>query len=301
MRGLVLADDGYYARPNQEYAEQKLDFFKNFCPPALKVTQRKFQRIFVDLFAGPGRNVDKASGRNFESAALRVLQMTAPNEPRLAFTHAKLINLRPSENGLLERRIERLHEERLLRVRDVECLRGDANVVGPRVLRELRASFGRGAYTLVFADPESPSQLPWSTVESIGREGPESTDLYILVPLDMGINRMLAYLHDRLEPNAQALTTYFGTEEWRPIVTAHSTDAQRAQLRAAMLDLYVKQLKLSWPYVEEVRAVNRIGDQRLYRMLFCTRNKAALALAHWERRSVMRGGQIELYPGFGIA
>lgn len=294
MAGMVMGDDGLLARKNGAYAEEKLDFFERFCPPALKVTKRKFQRVFIDLFAGPGRNVDGATGRNFESAAIRVLKTSAPNDPRLAFTHARLINLRRADGVQLEKRVTELHRRRLLRVPDVEFLRGDGNELGPAVLRSMQESFGRGAYVLAFADPECPSQLPWSTLAAIGRGAPESTDLYVLMPLDMAINRMLPYQEDRIEPNAEALTTYFGTEAWRPIVAEYPTSAQRAQLRSELLGLYKHQLRRHWRFVEEVRAVNRSGDQRLYRMLFCTRNASALSLANWERSSVVRNDQLGL-------
>jgi hypothetical protein len=112
------------------------------------------------------------------------------------------------------------------------------------------------------------------------------------MPLDMAINRMLAYGEERTEPNAKALTTYFGTDAWRAIGERCQTDAQRAQLRSELLGLYMHQLRRHWPYVEEVRAINRAGDHRLYRMLFCTRNAAALSLVHWERSSVVRKEQL---------
>ena len=56
-----IASDGLRARENGEWAVTKLLFLDRFGPTAIDATRRKHNRVFVDLFAGPGMNIDPRS------------------------------------------------------------------------------------------------------------------------------------------------------------------------------------------------------------------------------------------------
>ncbi len=292
MTERIFASDGLIARANRDYAEDKLSFLERFGPPALNMTARKPRRFYIDLFAGPGLNIDSTSGREFEGAALRVTRMVAPGQAQRTFTDAILINLDEAEHCALGTRVTRLGST--LRGPRVLARQADANVLGPTVMRSLAANHP-AAYALVFADPENPKQLPWATVEAIGTCGLASTDLYVLVPLDMGLNRMIAYDPAKTAASAASLTAYFGNEGWRDIVARNAQNsATRRDLRAALLDLYMNGLRRHWNCVVAVRDVHRGRNQRLYRMVFCTRNPAALTLLDWERTTRAPHGQFAL-------
>lgn len=294
-----MAKDGLWARPNKAYALEKHSFLERFGPMAINVTARKPQRHYIDLFAGPGRNVDEETGDEFEGAAVKVVRLVGDGQAARAFTHATLVNLSDDEHVALSTRIQRLGSG--CRVARVTPIRGDANIVGPRVLREI-AEESPFAYALVFADPANPSQLPWSTVKQIGQCGITSVDLYVLMPLDMGVTRLIPRDLAKIDATWDALTSYFGSEEWWPIVERFGqVSTTRPMMRAGLLELYKNRLSEFWPHVEEQRDIvnrRRSDRHRLYRMLFCTRHPVAGTLADYERDSYAPRGQLGL---FGVA
>jgi len=290
-----MAKDELWARVNGDYAREKHSFLERFAPPALNVTAMKPERHFVDLFAGPGRNVDTLTGEEYPGAAITVARMVAPGRARRTFTHAWYLNKNEDEHAALSSRLRRLGRDCV--IQEINPLWGDANVRGPHVMRDIATS-GARAYALVFADPGCPSHLPWSTVKKIGTCGLQSVDLYVLMPLDMGLNRMLPPEPWKLAPNEEALTAYFGTEEWRRIYERYGrVSSQRAKMRVELLELYKERLSEMWGFVEEVRDIRNWGrseNHRLYRMLFCTRNETAMILVKWERSTRSRGPQLGL-------
>lgn len=267
-------------RRNGRYAQQKLSFLTNFLPPALRATRKKLTRHYIDLFAAHGRFRDE-HGVLHDGSALRALTLGGAETGGVTFTNATLINLNPGHHAILTENVRRACDEGRCKVPidRINLLNQDANAAIHSVLRSIH----RKSYIFVFADPESPNQLPWSTIEALRAHGHESIDLYVLFPLNMGIIRMVAWDRTKLEPNAPALTRFFGTEEWREIVKRRRTDNDRERLLVELEDLYVGRLKaLGWRHAERVRVVRRRGRQRLYNMLFATSHRVAAALVDWE-------------------
>ena len=88
----VTGSDGLIARNSGIWAKDKLSFLDEFGPHALLATRKKRQRWYVDLFAGPGVNVDhEDTHQEFEGAALRALKMVAPSDPSVHFTDMVLV------------------------------------------------------------------------------------------------------------------------------------------------------------------------------------------------------------------
>jgi three-Cys-motif partner protein len=290
---LVMASDNFLARPNKDYALEKLSWIDRYGAGAINATATKPERHFLDLSAGPGRNVDSATGREFEGAAIRVAQLVAPGRAQRTFTHEWCINIELEEHKALEGRLRLLGDR--CRVPALTTIHADANVAGPRLLHEIAAR-QPWAYALVFADPANPSQLPWATVQCLGTSPLRSVDFYVLMPLDMGITRMIPTDLRKIGPCYEALTTYFGTEEWWPIVQSFGrVNTTRPLMREALLKLYIARLKAYWPHVDSVRNVRNFGrseNHRLYRMLFCTRHSAGVSLAKWERTSYVARNQL---------
>lgn len=279
-----IASDGLRARENGEWAVTKLRFLDKFGPPAIDATRRKRRRVFVDLFGGPGLNIDPRSGAEFPASSLRVLQMTGAQHPDLAFTDAVLVNLNRLDHRALETRVGRLLDSGASRIpRDcIRVLRNDAN----GILDVLLADYHRLDYLWVFADLEAPRQFPFSSVEALRGRGHESVDLYALFPLEMGILRLTSYQSRELDRYASILTPFFGTDEWRGIVERRmtsGTDRVNA-CRRELEELYVRQLRRQWQFVERVCEVRTTGRRGLYRMLFATDHEAGKNIAQWAKR-----------------
>lgn len=274
---VTVASDGIRARLNGAYAREKLRFLDQFGPPALEISGKKLDRVYLDLFAGPGLSVDEA-GAEFVGSPLRAVGMTS-TQGRHAFTAAHLVNMHPADHAALEARIRAMEARQTLRVpaRKVILHNEDANVAVSQVLRGIHPK----AYIFTFADIEGVRDLPFETLQRLCATH-TSVDLYVLFPLSMTVNRLISVANGtHTERHAAGLTAFFGTEAWRQLVEARITDAQSPALRAGLEDLYVRQLRQLWKHAGRVADVRRRGSQSLYRMLFATNDENAKRLAQW--------------------
>src|SRR6266700_3859860 len=68
----VTAADGLLARDSGPWGLTKLSFLDSYCPAAIQATERKLQRYYVDVFAGPGVNVIRGAGAaEYEGSPVR--------------------------------------------------------------------------------------------------------------------------------------------------------------------------------------------------------------------------------------
>lgn len=288
---LVIASDGLPARKQRGYAKAKLEFLDHFIPPALSATGTKRDRVYLDLFAGPGLNVDVDAGEEFEGSPLRMLRLHGADRAQTRFTRAILCNIEPDEDAALRERVTRTQVTTAAGGPRIEFVPGDCN----ERLDSILASIHPKAYLLVFADLEGISQFPWTTVTAL-KQHHESVDLYVLFPTELSLNRLLGTNPSHRARHERVLTAFFGCEDWRAIVADWTTDAQGAVVRQQLEQLYRRQLGTLWPHVDLVE-VARIGaDRLLYRMLFATAHPAARRIAEWTKR-LPREGQFGLGLG----
>jgi|GEM_PF-2995603 len=288
-RESAVASDGLVARVTGDYARKKLAFIQFFCPPAIDATEKKRRRVYVDLFAGPGINLIRRSGEEVESGALTALRSTGQRRRDLSFTDAHLVNLDHQDHKALRQRVDKLVAEGQCVVPS-SCIRhehGDANSLVQRLL----ANCHQEDYLLVFADIEAPRQLPWATVEALGSMGHKSVDLYLLFPLEMGLNRLTSY-KEMSQKNADIITAFFGDQSWRPILDQRITEAQGPECKRRLEALYLQKLGALWEKAEKVMDVQLSGRQGLYRMLFATNHAAGAKIAEWAKRQAAGTDQL---------
>jgi three-Cys-motif partner protein len=271
-------------RESGSWAQSKLAFIDHFVPTAIDATQSKVRRVYVDLFAGPGMNADKERPeKEFVGGALRVLQMTGRKRTDLAFTDAVLVNVDQSDHQALTARIDRLEaEHRLIVPREsIITLHADANSSIPRIM----SRFDKLDYLLIFADPEAPRQWPWKSVEALKEGGHQSVDLYCLLPIEMGLRRLLNFRGPVKRTDYEAaFDAFFGCTEWRAIVERRPTKAQSQQMGRELEELYLKQLRGLWKYADHIVTVRRRQKQGLYRMVFASSHPAGRDIATWAKK-----------------
>src|SRR5688572_9093183 len=134
----ATASDGKIARRSGQWAKDKLSFVDEFLPAALQATIRKKQRYYVDLFAGPGINVDD-SGSEFIGAALRALVATAQADGEQGFTNAILVNIDVEAHSVLQERVVHYCEDGrcLVPHADVKCVNRDANDFVHQIMKSI--------------------------------------------------------------------------------------------------------------------------------------------------------------------
>lgn len=279
-----VGSDGLHVRENGRWAEIKLSFFDHFIPTAIDATEAKHRRVYIDLFAGPGLNADKdQAAREFSGGALRVLQAKGRKRPDLTFTDAVLINLDSTDHTALERRVNRLGEQGALMVprERIQILHEDAN----RVVATLLKRFHRLDYFLVFVDPEAPRQWPWSSVRALKAGQHKSVDFYCLLPLEMGLRRLLNFgPGPKRTEYEHAFDAFFGCSEWREIVERRFSKAQSQQMTRDLEQLYLSQLRRFWKYADHIVQVRGRRKQGLYRMVFASSHPAGRDIARWASR-----------------
>lgn len=293
----ISRDDGLRARDNGGWARDKLAFLDDYGPTALDATLIKRERVYIDLFAGPGRNVERGTGEEFEGSPLRVLQMQGRTAARPRFTAAHFVNLDPEDHAALATRVDRLYAagRGLVPRAHVHVHRGDANHEAPKLI----ATAHEKAYVFVFADITKPSHWPWRTVERIAALPHGSVELYLLFPLGMAIKRLIGFQNsEHTEKCAASLTRFFGTDEWRPLVAQRVTEHQSGELGRGLEALYLAQLRRHWKYARAVKDV-RYADRKtvggsLYRMLFASNHQAGEKIAEWAKNQVQGGQQMGL-------
>lgn len=272
----LVARDGLLARKAGAWAKEKLQFLDDFVPGALSATGRKHDRVFIDLFAGPGVNVIESTGEEFPGSPLRIARLTAPRRPDLHFTRAIFCNNDLAIHRALQARVDRLRASGESVVPVMDCLHVDSNSALPAVM----ASIDPYAYILAFADIEGVAQLPWVTLTAL-RARHQSVDLYVLVPVDMSFNRLLGTDPAQRRKHTPVLDAYFGDERWRAIGEKWMTDAQGKQVRTELLDLYRARLGTLWAHAEVVVVGRFGGDRNLYRMIFASNHGAGTRIAQW--------------------
>lgn len=289
MRGFAVASDKLIARKSREYATQKLEWLDFYLHAALSATTKKLDRVYVDLFAGPGRNVS-ATGE-FEGSPIRALRARGPGVRAPSFTEAVFVNAALAQHDALSRRVAEVCKrgEGAVPQEKVRLIRGDANSAVP----EIMASLPSQAYVFVFADIERPGHFPWNSVQALKARGHNSVDFYVLFPLEMGIRRLLPYSPGRVLGGEAKLTAFFGTDEWKPILAARKTGSQSTDFHRRMTDLYCRQLRTLWDGARPVLQVSLAGHHGLYRMLFASSHDAAERISAAIARKMKTRSQLE--------
>lgn len=280
-----MASDGVPARDAGLWAKEKLDFLDEFGPPALAATKKKRDRIFLDLFAGPGLNVVPETGEEFPGSPMRVATLTAPRDPRTHFTRGIFCNLDEDCHTALRQRLGALQADGRCVVPKMDCQLCDSNAA----VEALLDTIDPAAYIFAFADIEGVQQLPWSTIQELRRRH-RSVDLYVLVPVEMSFNRLTGMDPEHRARHADALTRYFGHDRWKPITDEWRTDAQGLRIRRELLDLYCDSLRAHWSHVEVVEVGRFGGNRLLYRMVFASNHPAGQRISTWAKRRE-RGAQ----------
>ena len=277
------------SRPNGPYAAHKLTFFDRYLPPAFKATKKKRTRHYLDLFAGPGV-WNTPDGARHLGSPLKVLELCTQLPFGEAFTELYFVNRAGEDHEALNARVDMMVERGLTNLprEAIRTIHADAN----RTISDILQRIHTKSWILAYADIENPRQWPWTTVEALRAGGHSSLDLYVLLPLQMALQRVLGFT----QSHPEAVTRFYGTDEWKKALANRKTSAHSRAFRREMEDLYSKRLEaLGWKYVNRQRRVADVGLRYLYYMLFATNHPVAWGLSEWE---AVPGGD-ERYRGQG--
>lgn len=175
-----------------------------------------FTTIYVDAFAGTGERVESAGRRPKVADVLDQEELAEADALQKGSARIALEVDPPFDQFLFIERsamrvkeLERLRSEFLDRADVIQIEQGDANEV---LQQWCRNSDWQRRRAVVFLDPYG-MQVDWATIEAIAAT--QAIDLWILFPLGMAVNRLLTKNEPPPLRWADALTRFFGNDEWR--------------------------------------------------------------------------------------
>lgn len=256
-------DDGSFMREAGTWAREKLDYLNRYIDVFETAMRKKWPiRYYVDLFAGPGKNVDRDSGSIFLGSPLIALTATYP------FTGYFFTDLSDRyTKALRERCTASSHSQQ------VQIWTGDCNDLVDGIVAQIKQDDWQ-SLNLAFLDPTG-MDLRWDTVSKLATI--KRMDLIIHYP-EGGLNRSMSPL---FETSAQTgIDSFFGDRGWRKIYQGWLSQGKPSGLHRRLIDFYKGRLQdLGY---EEVLQADQIGDEPLirnvrrraplYRLLFASKH-----------------------------
>jgi three-Cys-motif partner protein len=216
-------------------------------------------RVYIDLFAGPGKVRIEGTTKVVDSSPLIVLKISDPFD-RYIFCEKD-----PDLLAALETRVKTLHPSR-----DVHFLQGDANEFAGRIL-ETMPPYGSRKKVLAFcfADPFKLRNLQFSTIHTLANR---FVDFLILLPTGMDANRNW---NRYMNPTNDTVDLFVGTSQWRD--AWQQAIAKGSRVDVFLMDFYRQQMKkLGYHYGGvESSVLVRSTEKKLplYRLGFFSRHR----------------------------
>ena len=199
----------------QPWTQDKFRLLELYLPRYLRAEAAEGERVYIDGFAGPGRNELIGSGEVVPSTPLLAMDAAATDAPEVAFT--RLFFIESSEATASELRsviAERGGDDR------VEVIVGDVNVELPRVLEGVE----RTTPTFVNLNAEV-IEPNWATIEQIAAW---NIELLVSFPLTTAINR---------SRDSSEIKQYFGEPGWSEDWGRGDYEAVREFYKGRLADL----------------------------------------------------------------
>lgn len=245
--------DGLPSRCVGPWSRDKFFYLKRYCDIFNSGMKNMWpNRVFVDLFSGPGRCRVRPQG-DFEDGS----PLIALSHP---FTHYFFIDISPCCTDALQQRISNTSSTAVEKSRIIP---GDANVCIDGLMSSIE-SIGPKTLGFAFVDPPG-IELHFETLRKLSQN--TRMDLLINFPLGMNIKRQLWHQRQK-DPNTESeFDRYFGTPDWRSLCDANNNIGSR------LLTLYENQLRnLGYAYVGNEHAVKNRG-RSLYMLVFASKNQ----------------------------
>lgn len=254
--------DGLITRPSGSWVAEKLDYVRRYIDIFSTSMKAKWpQRNYIDLFAGPGKNVLKDTGKVILGSPLLSLVTKYP------FTSYYFADLNPGNAVALEHRCSASPLSNL-----VYIYTENANKVVSTVVATI-SQFSPRSLNLAFLDPEG-LELEWSTITKLGIL---RCDL-ILHYSQQGLSRYIGIAYQSQEETI--VDRFFGTSDWRNIYSSWHNRPRKSGMHREFIDFYKDRLrslgyqdvKQSDEMMTEPLIRNKRRNAPLYRLIFASKH-----------------------------
>lgn len=264
--------DGLPARLSGAWAREKLKYLDKYMHLFSVGMKNRWNRVYLDLLAGPGRCVEKDTNEEFDGSPLRAL---ACHEP---FTRVMLVEGDPKLASALRTRV----------AGRAEVLDRDCNE--PGVIARLRDAVpSRGTLGLAFIDNLG-LDVPLATIQQLTDE--RKIDLFIVFQTQ-DLKRNLSDVLDGTDAE-ERWTAFFGTG-WQDVaLRARQRNASADDTATELLHFYASQLeRLGYPHISHSRRLMKNSrDVGLYRLILAGKHERAVdffekvsEIDPWDQRS----------------
>lgn len=259
-----LGQDGNLVLPLGPWAEEKLFYIGRYCEIFNTAMRAKWgTRVYIDLFAGPGRSLVRSTGEEIDGSPLVALKCRFP------FTHYYFNDSDPRAIAALRNRIPPSLST------SVKFFNGDCNQVIDKLLAELATLSLPQTLSFCFIDPFN-WEIKFASVVKL-TQGKH---------MDLAITFHTGSMKRFASRASKKLDEFFPTSDWRQGYEARRNKGDRA-IGGYLLDCYKQGLwDLGYTDIQErVLLTNRQGVP-LYNLLFAS--KHPLGKDFWDKISQRR-------------
>jgi three-Cys-motif partner protein len=188
------AADGLPARSGRIWTREKLTYLEKYASAFTTAMAGKWRRlVYMDLLAGPGRDIVPDTGEEFDGSPLIALAVT----PK--FDHLFLSDNDTGNIAALNARISAVDRDR------VTIVQGDCNEVVDDVLTAISSH----TLGLAFMDPQG-FEVKFETLTKLAKR---QIDLVYLFPSGIGVKRNLKTF--LLQQESRIMDAFWGGQDWR--------------------------------------------------------------------------------------
>lgn len=271
------------------WAKDKLDRLRKYLN-AYTTIMRKQEWCsgfaYVDAFAGPGRHElrRKSKALNFQNLLIDVAAFSHQDKdqtefiagsPRVAleikfpFSVYVFIEKDPMRVAGLEEIQREYAETRNIVIRQSDCNR----YLLEKLARNPKIEWAKWR-AVVFLDPFG-MQVPWSTLEALGRT--RAIEVFLNFPVGMAIQRMLRRSGQFTTKQREKLDQYFGSPEWFDVLYRAEPDlfggvsaAKVEQSGHALVNWYRERLQQVFGHTSKAALIRNTKGGHLYYLLLAT-------------------------------
>jgi len=207
--------DGFPAREGRIWTREKLAYLQKYASAFMTAMAPKRSKgiweriVYIDLLAGPGRDIDPGTREEFEGSPLIALAI------RPQFDHLFLTDKDPDNIKALKARISNEDNSR------VSLDVADCNVAVDEVLRRISGRTLR----LAFIDPEG-FEVNFSTLAKLAKR---RIDLLYLFPSGIGITRNVKNF---MAMEKSPMDDFWGGSDWRDLPGGEAVHRRIQQLNS---------------------------------------------------------------------
>jgi len=291
-----------------DWTDAKLDVLKEYLAAYTKALKDKptpaqpFRKAYIDAFAGTGSRAARESTSSNSPDSLLFPDLNEAAPQKLLDGSAKLalqVEPRFDKYIFIERsparcqQLESLKQEFPDMSDDIDVQQGEANEVIQKLCRPLDAWKSRRA--VLFLDPYG-MQVEWKTIEAVAAT--KAIDLWLLVPLGMGMNRLATKSGKLPDSWRQRMNAFLGTEDWYQEFYKVETKPtlfgdQQVQVKASMdvmARYFNSRLKTAFAgVVDEPGMLSNSANNPLYLLCFAVGNERGKDIALRIANHLLRG------------